>query len=68
MRLSNFFNTENKDRTLMIKGLPWKAQTKDLISHFKEVGTLEEKDVKIENWHGQNTGFALVTFEDEKQA
>lgn len=65
--LNRYINEENKYRTLRLRGLPFNATKKDLITFFKDF-TITDNDVVFEIKDGRATGRALVFMKDPMAA
>jgi len=68
VKLSNFVDESNKDRSLVMRGLPYRATTELVQNFFEGFGTLATNDIFIEEFNGRRTGSALVVFENESVA
>ena len=64
VKLSKFVNQDNKDRGLVMRGLPYKVEPEDIIKFFDGFGTITAQDIFIEESNGRRTGSALVFFEN----
>ena len=67
-KLSQFVDSENCDRTLMLKGLWYRTSKSDLICHLESHGNITEKDVCMEQFMGRKSGIAAVTFKTPELA
>eukprot|EP00249_Psilotum_nudum_P021096 c27969_g2_i2 orf=190-1506(+) len=61
MATSQFYTTE-RDRKLVVLGLPWDADTDDLRQHMSKFGELDDVIVMKDRLTGQSRGFGYVTF------
>ena len=53
---------------MVIKGLPYKITTDEIIEFFKDFGKMSESDIFIEeSAPGRRTGIGLVVFESAEQ-
>lgn len=68
VKLSKFVGDDNKDRALVMRGLPWKVTAEEIIQFFDGFGTLTPQEVFIEEFNGKRTGSALVIFESNEVA
>ena len=68
MKLSSHVSDDNKNRSLVMRGLPWKITADEIIGFFDGFGSLSEGDIFIEEFNGKRTGSALVVFENEEVA
>ena len=68
VKLQNCVNSDNQERSLVIRGLPYKV-TKDVIQDFLSgYGKIPEESIFIEEFNGKRTGSALVVFENDTVA
>jgi len=56
---------DNKDRCLVMRGLPWKITSEEIVAFFDSFGTITQEEVFIEEFNGKRTGSALVIFENQ---
>mgnify|MGYP001069405570 FL=1 len=66
MKLSNYVGQDNKDRALVMRGLPYKIEAEDIIKFFDGFGKITDQDIFIEENNGKRTGSALVFFENHE--
>lgn len=64
VKLSNYVGPDNKDRALVMRGLPYKVEADDIIKFFEGHGKITDQDIFIEENNGKRTGSALVFFEN----
>jgi len=64
VKLSNYVGPENKDRALVMRGLPYKVEAEEIIKFFDTFGKITDSDIFIEETNGKRTGSALVIFEN----
>ena len=62
----NMINSDNQDRSLLMRGLPFKVEMSDIQTFFG--GVLSEHEIFIEQKNGRRTGSALVIFENDQIA
>ncbi len=55
---------ENQDRSLVMRGLPYRVNAEDILSFFSGYGSLTLDDIIIEEFNGKRSGSALVIFEN----
>ena len=55
---------ENQDRSLVMRGLPYRVNAEDILSFFSGYGSLTLDDIFIEEFNGKRSGSALVIFEN----
>ena len=67
VRLSSCVNGDNQDRSLVMRGLPYKIDFNGIQNFFADI-ELPEEGVFIEENNGRRTGSALVVFENEEVA
>jgi heterogeneous nuclear ribonucleoprotein F/H len=67
VKLSDHVNDGNKDKTLVMRGLPWKVTMEEIVEFFDGY-TLKDSDIVIETKDGRRTGSGLVVFESEDLA
>ncbi len=68
MRLANHVDDSNKDKALLLKGLPWGAKWQDIVEFFKSHVKLAEKDIHLERFQdGKMSGRAVVMMENAEQ-
>lgn len=60
----------NKERALLLRGLPFRVSAEEVIAFFAEFGPHHHSDIIIEerNAHGKRTGAALIFFENGAKA
>ena len=68
VKLANYVNKDNQARSLVMRGLPYRATTQIVQDFFDGFGSLQEDDIFIEEFGGKRTGSALVVFENEAVA
>lgn len=69
VRLQKYVTQTNKQRVILVRGLPFKIQTEELQEFFKDVEALMKPDIVIESSsQGKRTGQALVFFSSEEKA
>ena len=57
---------ENKTKCLLIKGLPFKIQVREIVKFFEGFGTISSDNIFVEeSAPGRKTGLGLVIFESE---
>jgi RNA recognition motif-containing protein len=66
VKLSKFVTADNKDRALVMRGLPYKVEPEDIIGFFEGFGKITPGDIFIEESNGRRTGSALVFFENHE--
>lgn len=66
VKLSNYVGQDNKDRALVMRGLPYKIECEDIIKFFDGFGKITDQDIFIEENNGKRTGSALVFFENHE--
>lgn len=66
--LSQYLNDDNTDKAIVMRGLPYKIQTSEVVAFFDGYGKMEESDVHVEEYNGRRTGSALVFFESAEVA
>lgn len=62
-RLSQHVNEDNQERSLVMRGLPYRIEAAEVVAFFDGFGNLTEGDIHIEEQNGRRTGSALVIFE-----
>ena len=67
VKLGDHVNAENKEKSLVMRGLPWRVTVDEIIGFFDGY-TIKESDVVIEEKGGRRTGSGLVVFESEEKA
>lgn len=67
-KLSQCVNADNLPRSLLMRGCPWKVTPEEIISFFKDFGTMTTNDIFIEDQNGRRTGKALVVFDSAETA
>lgn len=65
VKLSNYVSPDNLDRSILMRGLPYKTVAGTVQEFFKGYGDLQEEHIFIEEFNGKRTGAALVQFENE---
>lgn len=65
VKLANYVNDDNKDNSLVMRGLPYRATTEIVQNFFDGFGKIQAEDIFIEEFNGRRTGSALVVFENE---
>jgi len=68
VRLSKFVSNDNKERCVVMRGLPYKVTAEEIIKFFDGYGKVTEDDIFIEEQNGKRSGSALVIFENEDVA
>ena len=63
--LTGKVNDGNKDRALVMRGLPFRVKLEEIIEFFSGYGKLAEEDIFVEEEAGRRTGSGLVIFENE---
>jgi len=66
--LSKYVGPDNQERSLVMRGLPYKVQPAEVIKFFDGFGKVNETNVFIEEFNGKRTGSALVIFENKELA
>ena len=67
VKLANFVSSDNLDRSIVIRGLPYKA-TVEMVQDFFTGFNIPEEAICIEEFNGKRTGAALIQFINEKAA
>lgn len=67
--LNSYLNEDNVEKTVKLRGIPFRASADDVVKFFKEEGGssfeyLNVKDVILDMKEGRSTGFALVFLKD----
>jgi len=65
VKLAHYVNDDNKDRSLVMRGLPYRATPEIVTTFFDGFGKIVDEDIFIEEFNGRRTGSALVVFENE---
>ena len=65
MSLNNKVNDANKDRALVLRGMPYRVKLDEIIEFFEGYGKLTTDDIYVEEEAGRKTGSGLVIFENE---
>lgn len=65
--LSKYINDENRSRTVRMRGLPYGATKKDIVTFFRDFGVMDN-DVVIEVKDSRATGRAIVFLSDSMAA
>ena len=68
VKLANHVGHDNKDRALVMRGLPYKVQNEDIIKFFDGFGAMTGDHIFIEENNGRRTGSALIFFESKDVA
>jgi len=68
VKLSQYVGDDNKDRCLVMRGLPYRINVEEIVAFFEGYGNLSKQDVFIEQRFGKRTGSALVIFENQDVA
>jgi RNA recognition motif-containing protein len=66
VKLSKYVGPDNKDRALVMRGLPYRIEASEIIAFFEGFGKITEQDIFIEENNGKRTGSALVLFENHE--
>ena len=64
VKLAKFVGAENQDRSLVMRGLPYRVNSEDILNFFSGYGSLTLDDIIIEEFNGKRSGSALVIFEN----
>lgn len=67
-KLSEFVGPDNQERSLVMRGLPYRVQVDTIQQFFDGHGKLTSDEIFIEEFNGKRTGSALVVFENEQVA
>ena len=68
-RLEDNVSEDNKEKCLVMRGLPFRITVEEIITFFKGFGNITEANIFIEeNQDGERTGSALVIFKSEEEA
>lgn len=67
MRLSDFVNPGNQNKTLKMRGLPYSIGVREIRDFFCDF-RVSERDIIIDLNNGNPTGYALVFLESEEEA
>lgn len=59
-----YVGPDNQERALVMRGLPYKIQSADVVGFFDGYGKIDDSKVFIEEFNGKRTGSALVIFEN----
>ena len=62
-QLSKFVNDDNQEQCLVMRGLPYRITTDEILAFFDGFGKLAEEQVHIEEFNGKRSGSALVIME-----
>jgi RNA recognition motif-containing protein len=68
VRLSKYVSNDNKEKCVVMRGLPYRITVEEIITFFEGFGNLTEGDIFIEENNGKRTGSALIIFENEDVA
>lgn len=68
VRLSKYVNSDNQDRSLVMRGLPYRVTDDQIQKFFDGYGNLSGDNIVIEEFNGKRTGSALVIFENQDVA
>jgi hypothetical protein len=68
VKLYQCVNKENLDRSLILRGLPYKISTLQLQNFLEGYGKIPAENIFIEEFNGKRTGSALVVFENDQVA
>jgi len=68
VKLANCVNDDNVERSLVVRGLPYKVTVEVIQSFLQGYGEISEGSIFIEEFNGKRTGSALVVFENEELA
>jgi RNA recognition motif-containing protein len=68
VKLHQCVNPDNLDRSIMLKGLPYRITTEQVQEFLKDFGEIPAQNIFIEEFNGKRTGSALVVFESEEVA
>ena len=58
-------NDGNRDRALVVRGMPFRVKLEEIIEFFEGYGKLSSEDIFVEEEAGRRTGSGLVIFENE---
>ena len=61
--LPNVITEFNKDRALLMRGLPYLATKTQVVNFFKDFGIVKESEIHFEQFSGKQTGKAIVFLE-----
>ena len=64
MKLSKYVGSDNKERCIVMRGLPYRVNEDQIQKFFDGYGNLSIDDIFIEEFNGKRTGSALVIFEN----
>jgi RNA recognition motif-containing protein len=67
-KLSKYVGPDNLDRSIVMRGLPYRVTQQDVLSFCDGYGSLTQDDIIIEEFNGKRTGSALVIFENRDVA
>jgi RNA recognition motif-containing protein len=68
VKLYQCVNKENLDRSLILRGLPYKISTLQIQNFLNGYGTIPAENIFIEEFDGKRSGSALVVFENDQVA
>jgi len=68
IKLSKYVGPDNQERSLVMRGLPYKIQVTDIVKFFDGHGGVSDQTVFVEEFNGKRTGSALVIFDTEENA
>lgn len=66
--LTDHINKDNKDKTLVMKGMPFRATDDEVKEFFKDFELLTPDSVYIEQENGRKNGKGAVVFKNEDVA
>lgn len=66
--LSDHINSSNQEKTLCLRGLPFRVKMEEIVSFFEGYGTVTSDSVFIEETDGRRTGAGAVVFDSSDVA
>lgn len=66
--MSKYVGPDNQERSLVMRGLPYKIQNAEIVKFFDGHGGVTDSCVFVEEFNGKRTGSALVIFDNEENA
>ena len=63
--LTGKINDGNKDRALVMRGMPFRVKVEEIIEFYEGYGKLTSDQIFVEEEGGRRTGAGLVIFENE---